>query len=72
LLVGRGGGDAAEVSVFEPVAAAFEGDGLSVVDEPVDHRGGNDLVDDQQRVAAGSGELGLQPAGVVGFGEPRD
>ena len=31
-----------------------------------------DLVDDEQRVAAEPGELGLQPAGVVGVGEPGD
>ena len=31
-----------------------------------------DLVDDQQRVAAEPGELGLQGAGVVGVGGPGD
>jgi hypothetical protein len=31
-----------------------------------------DLVDDQQRVAAQPDELGLQPPGVVGVGEPGD
>ena len=31
-----------------------------------------DLVDDEQRVAAEPDELGLQPAGVVGVGEPGD
>ena len=31
-----------------------------------------DLVDDQQRVAAQPDQLGLQPAGVVGVGEPGD
>src|SRR5947207_14182919 len=30
--VGRGGWDAAEVSVFEPVGVAFEGDDFGVVD----------------------------------------
>ena len=114
--VGRSG-DAAEVSVFEPVGVAFEGDDVGVVDEPVDHRGGDDLiaedlappaerlvagddergafvsggdeleeqvgglgfegdvadfVDDQQRVAAEPGELGLEPPGVVGLGEAGD
>ena len=44
MFVGRGGGDAAEVAVFEPVAVAFEGDDFGVVDEPVDHRGGYDVV----------------------------
>jgi hypothetical protein len=38
------GGDAAEVSVSEPIAIAFEGDDVGVVDEPVDHGGGNDVV----------------------------
>ena len=31
-----------------------------------------DLVDHEQRVAAEADELGLQPAGVVGVGEPGD
>ena len=31
-----------------------------------------DLVDDEQRVAAEADEFGLQPAGVVGVGEPCD
>ena len=42
--VGRGGGDAAEVSVFESVAVAFEGDDFGVVDQSVDHGGGHDVV----------------------------
>ncbi len=42
--VGGCGGYAAEVAVFEPVAVAFEGDDFGVVDEPVDHGGGDDLV----------------------------
>src|ERR1700751_4089077 len=46
LLVGRGGGDAAEGSVFQPAGVAFEGDCLGGVDEPVDHRGGDDLIAD--------------------------
>ena len=43
-VVGRGGGDAAEVSVFEAVAVPFEGDDFGVVDEPVDHGGCDDVV----------------------------
>jgi hypothetical protein len=35
---------AAEVAVAEPVAVAREGEDLGVVDEPVDHGGGDDLV----------------------------
>jgi hypothetical protein len=31
-----------------------------------------DLVDDEQRIAAKPGQLGLQGAGVVGVGEPGD
>jgi hypothetical protein len=36
--------DAAEVTVFEAVAVAFEAEDFGVVNEPVDHRGGGDLV----------------------------
>src|SRR5215207_1260020 len=41
---GSGGGWAGEVAVFEAVAVAFEREDLGVVDEPVDHRGGDDVV----------------------------
>ena len=41
---GSGGGWAGEVAVFEAVAVAFEGEDLGVVDESVDHRGGDDVV----------------------------
>jgi hypothetical protein len=34
----------AEVLVAQPVAVALESEDLGVVDEPVDHRGGDDLV----------------------------
>ena len=34
----------AEVAVLQPVAVALEGEDLGVVDEPVDHRSGDDLV----------------------------
>jgi hypothetical protein len=45
LVVGCGGrGVAAEVSVFEAVAVAFEGDDFGVVDEAVDHGGGDHVV----------------------------
>ena len=41
----RGGvGGSGEVAVFEAVAVAFEREDLGVVDEPVDHRGGDDVV----------------------------
>src|SRR3954454_14285316 len=51
-VVGVGRGGAAEVAVFEAVAVAFEGDDLGVVDEPVDHGGGNDLVAEDLAPAA--------------------
>ena len=34
----------AEVAVLQPVAVALEGEDLGVVDEPVDHGGGDGLV----------------------------
>jgi hypothetical protein len=37
-------GAPAEVSVLEPVGVASEGDDFGVVDEPVDHGGGDDIV----------------------------
>jgi hypothetical protein len=39
-----GRGDAAEVSVLEPVAVSFQGDDVGVVDEAVDHGGGDGVV----------------------------
>jgi hypothetical protein len=37
-------GDSAEVTVFEPVGVALEGDDFGVVDESVDHGGGHDVI----------------------------
>jgi hypothetical protein len=42
--VGWVGEDAAEVSVFEPVGVAFEPGDFGVLEEPVDHGSGDDLV----------------------------
>jgi hypothetical protein len=42
-LVGLGRG-AAEASVVESATVAFEGDDFGVVDEAIDHGGGNDIV----------------------------
>ena len=39
-----GWGDAAEVAVFEAVGVALDGDDFGVVDEAVDHGGGDDVV----------------------------
>src|SRR5579862_6065497 len=66
--VGRGCGDAAEIPVPEPVGVAFEGDDVGVVDEPVDHRGGDDLVAEDlappaERLVAGNDEAGSFVAG---------
>ena len=36
--------DASQVAIFESVGVAFEGDDFGVVDEPVDHGGGDDVV----------------------------
>ena len=44
LVAGGGRGDAAEVSVFEPVAVSFQCDDFGVVDEAVDHGGGDYVV----------------------------
>ena len=44
--------DAAEVAVFESVAVAFEGDDFGVVDEAVDHGGGDDVVAEDLAPAA--------------------
>ena len=41
---GSGGRWAGEVAVFEAVGVAFEREDLGVVDEPVDHGGGDDVV----------------------------
>lgn len=42
--VGGAGGAGVEVFASEPVAVAFEGEDLGVVDQPVDHRGGGHVV----------------------------
>ena len=43
-VVVAGGGDAAEVAVLEAVAVTFEADDVSVMDEAVDHGGGDGVV----------------------------
>ncbi len=43
-VLGSGGGQGVDSGVAEPVAAALEGDDFGVVDDAVDHRGGDDLV----------------------------
>ena len=43
-VLGSDGGQRVDSGVAEPVAAALEGDDFGVVDDAVDHRGGDDLV----------------------------
>ena len=68
LRVGSGTGVAAEVAVTEPVAVAFEGDDLGLVDEAVDHGSGDDVVAEHFTPAAegligGDDEAGTFVAG---------
>src|SRR5215211_2427016 len=44
VLFGDGRGDAAEFSVLQAVGVALQGDDLGVVNESVDHRGGDGVV----------------------------
>lgn len=79
-LFGLGGRGAAEVSILEPVGVALDGDDVGVVDEAVDHGGGDGVVaedlapaaewlvagdDDGGPLVAGGDELEEQ---VRGFG----
>jgi hypothetical protein len=43
---------AAEVSVFEPVEVTAEGGDFGLVDEPVDHRSGDNLITEHFTPAA--------------------
>jgi hypothetical protein len=66
--LGGGRGDAAEVSVLEPVGVALEGDDVGVVDEPVDHGCGDDVVAEDlapasEWLVAGDDEAGAFVAG---------
>src|SRR3954454_16524487 len=63
-----GGGTPPEVAVWEPVAVAAEGDDLGVVDEPVDHGGGHDVVAEDLAPAAERLVAGDDQAGAVGAG----
>ena len=80
-------GDPAEVSVFESVGVAFEGDDVGVVHEPVDHGGGDHVVtehlapateglvagDDQRgSLVAGGDELEEQVGGLGFEGDVAD
>ncbi len=58
----------AEVAVFQSVGVAFEGDDFGVVDEAVDHGGGDDIVAEDftpasERLVAGDDQGGSLVAG---------
>ena len=76
-----------EVAVFEPIAVAFEGDDFGVVDEPVDHGGGDGGVaedfspaskgfvgcdDEAGSLVAGADELEEQVGGLGFEGDVAD
>ncbi len=68
-----GGWAAAEVAVAEAVAVAFEAEDFGVVDEPVDHLGGDELVaedlaPDGEALVAGDDQRGA----FVTAGDERD
>jgi hypothetical protein len=52
VVVAGGGWDTSEVAVAQPVGVALEGDDFGMVDEPVDHRGGYDVVAEDLAPAA--------------------
>jgi hypothetical protein len=60
-LVGGGAdaGEAVDASSAESVAGAFEGEDVGVVDDAVDHRGGDDLVTEDV-APAGEGQVAGQ------------
>jgi hypothetical protein len=69
-VVVAGGGDAAEVAVLEPVAVAFEADDVGVVDETVDHGGGDGVVAEDLAPAAERGVGGdVDAGGLVAGGD---
>ena len=49
-----------QVAVLEALAVVFEGEDLGVVNEPVDHGGGGDLV--AEDIAPGASALPRRPA----------
>ena len=58
-VLGSGGGQGVDPGVAESVAGALEGDDLCVVDDAVDHRGGDDLVAEDVS-PAGEGQVAGQ------------
>ena len=67
-MFGLDAGQGVDASVAESVAGAFEGDDVGVVDDAVDHGGGDDLVAEDagpgaERQVAGEDEGGVLVAG---------
>ena len=61
-------GQAVDAAAAEPVAGAFEGEDVGVVDDAVDHRGGDGLVAEDaapagERQVAGEDQRGVFVAG---------
>jgi hypothetical protein len=53
---------AAEVSVFEPVEVSAEGGDFGLVDEPVDHRSGDNLITEHFHPSGGLLEVTIKLA----------
>jgi hypothetical protein len=64
LVLGFDAGEAVDAAAAEPVAGAFEGEDVGVVDDPVDHGGGDGLVAEHAS-PAGERQVGGQDQGGV-------
>ena len=64
VLFGSDAGQGVDAAVAEPVAGAFECDDVGVVDDAVDHGGGDDLVAEDAAPAAEGQVAGEDQAGV--------
>ena len=61
---GADAGQGVDASVAEPVAGSFEGEDVGVVDDAVDHGGGDDLVSEHASPAAEGQVAGQYQGGV--------
>src|SRR4051812_35916422 len=59
IVLGSDAGEGVDATVAEPVAGAFEGQDVGVVNDAVDHRGGDGLVAEDAAPAA-EGQVGGQ------------
>ncbi len=64
---GADAGEAVDASAAEPVAGAFEGEHVVVVDDPVDHRRHNGLVAEDPGSAARSPYVDRAPTHIRSF-----